>query len=118
MGAAYSIDLRLRVMSHYGEFGNKAETAKVFKIHYDTVTNWEKKTIKGNLKANKPVSNDTSSRKLNPKDVCEYVQNKADMTLHELAEIFKVSHIAIWKVLHKHGYVNKKNSTIQRKKRN
>jgi transposase len=117
MGAAYSIDLRLRVMSHYSEFGNKTETARVFKVHYDTITNWEKRIIKDNLKASKPGPNNASPRKLNPQDVCKYVQNKADMTLHELAEIFKVSHVAIWKVLRKHGYVNKKNSIIQRKKR-
>ena len=115
MARAYSLDLRQKAMLHFTEFGNKEETARVFNIHKDTVTNWSVRLSEGILVANK--TGPRTIRKLNPKDVCDYLEANRDMTLHELAEVFKVSHVAIWKVLRKSGYVNKKNTTIQRKRR-
>ena len=115
MAAAYSLDLRQRVMMHLEECRNKAATARLFKINPYTIANWCKRLRSGTLAANKSGPSIGSYKKLNPQDVCQYLEENKDSTLVELAEIFNVSHVAVWKVLRKSGYVNKKNTYVQRK---
>ena len=99
-------------MLHLEECGNKAATARLFKINPYTISNWCKRLTSGRLAANKSGPMVGSYKKLNPKDVCRYLQENKDSTLIELAEVFNVSHVAVWKVLRKSGYVNKKNTYV------
>lgn len=112
---AYSLDLREKAVSHYKKFGNKSETAKIFGIHQDTLKNWIEKLKKGSLAAFK--TGPKGFRKVNPAEVKAAIKEKPDMTLKELGDMFKVSHVAIWKILRKQGFVYKKNFIVQRTQR-
>lgn len=110
--APYSLDLREKVISHYHRFGNKAGTSRVFGIHRDTITNWlEKAENGGSLAALK--SGPKSFRKVDPIEVRAAISENPNMTLHELGERFRVSHVAIWKILRKLRFVYKKKFYVQ-----
>ena len=117
MARAYSLDLRQKVLSHLMKNGNKTETARLFGITRDTIADWCKRLADERLEPCKTGPVIGSFKKADPKEVCSYVDSHNDITLLEIAEVFKVSHVSIWKILRKSGYVNKKNSYVQRKKR-
>lgn len=105
-------------MFHLKKHGNKAKTARLFGICKDTVAEWGKRHESNNLAPHKSGPAIGSFKKVDPKEVCKYLDSNNDITLFELAEIFKVSSVAaIWKILSKSGYVNKKNTYVQRKGR-
>ncbi len=112
---AYSIDLREKVISHYKIFGKKSETAIIFGIHQDTLNNWLEKLREGSLAAFK--TGPKGFKKVDPDEVRAVIKEKPDMTLEELGAMFKVSHVAIWKILRKQGFVYKKNFIVQRTQR-
>ena len=117
MGKAYSLDLRQKVLLHFEEYKNKTETARIFKISRNTITKWCNRFKMGILTSDKTGPKVGSYKKVNPEEVCKYLEFNKDSTLVELAEVFNVSHVAVWKILRKCGYVTKKNFYVRGKRR-
>ncbi|MBX9577465.1 MAG: transposase [Chthoniobacterales bacterium] len=96
--------------------GTAVEASKLYKVSFKSVYNWiEQKREKGSLKPNKPSS--TRHRKINKEDLKKYVQKHPDHYLREIAVVFNVSSGAIFKALKSMQITFKKNSTLQRKRR-
>lgn len=109
--------LRKRVVSYVEEGnGTAVEASKLYKVSFKSVYNWIKqKREKGSLKPNKPSP--TRRRKINKEDLKKYVQEHPDHYLREIARVFEVSNGAIFKALKGMKITFKKNSTLQRKRR-
>jgi len=109
--------LRKRVVSYVEEGrGTAVEASKLFKVSFKSVYTWIKqKREKGSLKPNKPSP--TRRRKINKEDLKKYVQEHPDHYLREIAVVFNVSSGAIFKALKSMKVTFKKNSTLQRKRR-
>lgn len=113
MGNFYSVDLRERVLSFVDEGGAKVEACKLFKIGHNTLYLWirqrkERGTIEPKIRGK------YKTRKIEESQLREYVKAHADATLSEMAEIFSVSSVAIWKALRRFGITYKKKSSVQR----
>jgi transposase len=113
----YPEALRKRVVSYVEEgSGTAVEASKLYKVSFKSVYNWIKqKREKGSLKPNKPSP--TRLRKINKEDLKKYVQEHPDHYLREIAVFFNVSSGAIFKALKSMKVTFKKNSTLQRKRR-
>jgi len=113
----YPEALRKRVVSYVEEGrGTAVEASKLYKVSFKSVYNWiEQKREKGSLKPNKPSP--TRRRKINKEDLKRYVQKHPDHYLREIAVVFNVSSGAIFKALKSMQITFKKNSTLQRKRR-
>lgn len=113
----YPEALRKRVVNYVEEGrGTAVEASKLYKVSFKSVYNWiEQKREKGSLKPDKPSP--TRRRKINKEDLKKYVQEHPDHYLREIAVAFNVSSGAIFKALKSMKFTFKKNSTLQRKRR-
>ena len=112
---AYSLDLRHKVVAHIESGCNIVSAAKIFGIGERTIRRWlilKKET--GSL-IKKPHGGGRPY-KAKPSELEEYIAANPDKTLEELALEFSAGKTSIWRCLKKINYVNKKNSTLRRKK--
>lgn len=109
--------LRKRIVNYVEEGkGTAVEASKLYKVSFKSVYNWMKqKREKGTLLPNEPSP--TRRRKIDKEKLRKYVQEHPDHYLREIAVAFDVSSGAIFKALKTMKITFKKNSTLQRKRR-
>lgn len=108
---AYSIDLRERVIKYIEEGGSRRSACEIFSVGERTIGRWV--SLKKETKSLSPRPHGGGyPAKIDLTSIEEYVNTHSDKTLKDLGKEFSVSHVAIWKVLRKIGYVYKKNSTV------
>jgi len=116
MSNAYSIDLRERVVAYVHEGGKKAVACHIFKIGRDTLYRWLRQyQIEGSV-APKPRGK-YSPRKLKDEVLAKHIADHPDATLAELAAVFEVSAVAVWKACRRLQITRKKNATLSRTRR-
>lgn len=111
MSNAYSVDLRERVVAYVVDGGQKGEACRIFQIGQDTVYRWLRQYRETGSVAPRKRGKYTPW-KLNEAALQQYLKTHADATLKELAVVFAVSHVAIWKACRRLGISRKKNSAI------
>jgi transposase len=113
MAAAYSLDLRSRVLAEYdkGVF-KKSEIAELFKIDQKTIYNWVKRrSLTGEIKPKSGYQQGHSHKITEQEKFKEFIANNPNINLKELAKRWgNVSHVTIGRMLHKLNYTFKKNS--------
>jgi excisionase family DNA binding protein len=102
----YSFDLRERVVEFVRSGGSKAEAARRFGIHRDTVYDW---LSRKNLA---PTPSGPRHRKIDKRALARHVQEHPDALLRERAALFKVSVPALSIALRKLGIRKKKSANI------
>jgi transposase len=110
---AYSKDLRQRAIDCVKSGKSQKETARIFNISDQSIRKWiklEKET--GSVECIQKSKG--RNRKVNSAQLKAYVTENPDKTLHEIAEIFHVSHVSIWKNLKKLKYSFKKKLFLHR----
>ncbi len=108
MAAAYSKDLRERVMAFVNEGGGQAEAVARFSVSRSSVVRWSKL-----LRETGQVAARTQGRKWGVSKVAaealrDYVTAHADQNLVEVGKHFGVSGVMIWKRLKQIGFIFKK----------
>jgi transposase len=114
---AYSSDIkRLAMAMVYGDKSTYEHVCKTLKIGFTTLKTWIKLNKNNNLYTKKPRSN--ASRKINDDDLRAYIAKNTDAYLYEIAEHLGVSKSGIHKACRRLKISYKKNSVLQREKRN
>lgn len=112
MSNFYSLDLRERVIAFIDEGGAKTEACRIFKIGHNTIYLWmRQRKSRGNIKPK--ARGKYKARLLDDAKLTEYVKKHPDVTLMEMAEVFSVSHVAIWKALRRLNITHKKKPSVQ-----
>jgi transposase-like protein len=106
---AYSQDLRHRVLAFVNAGGSKAEAARRYEIHVDTLYQWIKQPPDHQAKTPGPKD----SRKFCRVALAKAVQEQPDVMLKELAQRFAVSTAVISATLRKLGLRRKKNTAVR-----
>lgn len=120
MAAAYSYDLRVRVMKFLEEKGTIKEASRLFNINRNTVIAWKKiKKATGDVKAKSGYQ--VGHRQI-IKDRARFerlVEEHKDKSSIELAKLWDepVSSKSVWRLLKKLGYSYKKNFCASQKGR-
>ena len=110
MPAAYSLDLRQKVLAAISD-GNKInDIAETFKIARATIYYWLARQRQGNLAASKHVV--AKPYKLDPIAAQRILTENSDATLKEMAEILGVTATAVWKHLTRNKITRKKNRPL------
>ena len=99
----YSIDLRERVVDFVRSGGSKAEAARRFGVHRDTVYDW---LSRGDIA---PAAHGQRHRKIDKERLRAHVKQYPDMVLRERCKIFNVTIQALSHAL-KTMNIRKKNS--------
>jgi len=109
MGAAYSKDLRKRVLDYIEEGHTRQAAANLFKVSLSPIYLWQRLRKAGeSLAAKARVS---KPRKLDYEELKTYVGANTDATLKEYGEHFQVSHVSIFHALKKLGITRKKSKS-------
>ena len=104
---SYDIKLRRRAIEYWEDGHTKLETAAVFKINADTLSQWKKQLKEtGTLE---PKTRKETWRKIDPERLTEYLKQCPDAYLKEMAEEFNCSEVAIHKALKRLKISRKKN---------
>jgi len=111
----YSLDLRKKVVSHVESGCSQASAAKIFGIGERTIRRWISLKKERSSLSPKPHGGGRPY-KAQASELEEYIISNPDKTLEELAREFSAGRTSIWRCLKKINYVNKKNSTLRRKK--
>src|SRR5262249_49234960 len=80
---------------------------RIFKIGHNTIYLWERQRKKFGTVAPK-VRGKYKTRLLDDAKLSAHVKGHPDATLTEIAEVFSVSHVAIWKALRRLNITRKK----------
>ena len=113
MSNHYSVDLRERAIAFIDEGGSKVDACRIFKIGHNTIYLWQRQRKKIGTLAPK-VRGKYKTRLLDDAKLSAHVKAHSDATLAEIAEVFSVSHVAIWKALRRLNITRKKKPFIQR----
>ena len=116
MSNHYSVDLRERAVAFIDEGGSKVDACRIFKIAYNTIYLWEIQRKKFGSVAPK-VRGKYKTRLLDDAKISTHVKSHPDATLKEIAEVFSVSHVAIWKALRRLNITRKKKPFVYRAQR-
>lgn len=112
MSNFYSEDLRERVIAFIDEGGSKANACRIFKIGHNTIYLWiRQRQSRGTIKPK--LRGKYKARLLDDAKLSEHVKNHPDATLVEMAKVFSVSHVAIWKALRRLKITHKKKPAVQ-----
>lgn len=106
MGAAYSKDLRERVLNYIEEGHTRQAAADLFKVSLSPIYHWQRlkkagESLAAKVRVSKP-------RKLDYEKLAAYVRADTDATLKEYGQAFQVSHVSIFHALKKLGITRKK----------
>ena len=112
---AYSSDLRARVVEYVLSGESTLSAASIYNVCEKTVRNWLKLYKETGAVDPRPHRGGRKSS-INSEEFRSYVAANPDKTLVEMGEHFGLSYEGVAYNLRKHGYVNKKNAAIQRKK--
>ena len=111
---AYSSDLRTRVVDSVVSGKSYLLAASIFNVCEKTVRNWMKLYEETGAVEPRPHRGGRKSS-IKAEAFKSYVNANPDKTLVEMGKHFGLSYEGVAYNLRKHGYVNKKNSAIQRK---
>jgi transposase len=108
MPAAYSDDLRERVIGFIEGGGSQSEAVERFRVSRPSIVRWlqRKRTI-GAISA-QPQGRKRGSSCIDGAAVKAYISEHPEQTLQEIGNHFGVSGVAIWKRLRQLGYTFKK----------
>ena len=113
MAAAYSVDLRERVLAEYdkGEL-KRYEIARLFKIDLKTIYNWvEARITRGTIEPKSGYQKGHSHKITNTEEFKDFITKNPNSSLKELGKKWgEVSSATIRNKLHSIGYTIKKNS--------
>ena len=112
MSNFYSLDLRERVIAFVDEGGSKTDACRIFKIGHNTIYLWMRQRVSRGTIAPK-ARGKYKVRLLDDSKLSDYVKLHPDATLVEMAKIFSVSHVAIWKALRRLNITHKKKPSVQ-----
>ena len=107
MSNAYSADLRERVVAYVVGGGKKGEACRIFQIGHDTLYRWLRQYRETGRVAPRKRGKYTAW-KLDEAALQQHLQTHADASVKELAAVFEVSHVAIWKAGRRLGISRKK----------
>ena len=94
MSYGYSTDLRERVLSYLDAGHSKTKTSEVFSVSRQTIYNWlALREQTGCVKMRRTAKK--KAHKINPQELREYISQHPDAYLHEIAEAFGVTAMAI-----------------------
>lgn len=112
---SYSVDLRKRTLDFIERGGSKIEASKLFKISLKSVFNWvRQKKAHGSLEAKKrPMG----AYKIDEDRLRSYIEQHPDDYLREIASALGFSNSGVKSALERLKITYKKNSTLQRKRR-
>ena len=119
MPAAYSYDLRKKVMEAMSEGMRKTQVSRIFKISRNTIELWLKKREKtGSYQAEYGYQRGYNSKITDLEEFQEFASKNGSLTQKEMAEAWKedISDRTIGKALKKIGYTRKKNLRLSRKR--
>lgn len=112
---SYSVDLRKRVLDFIESGGSKVEASHLFKVSLKSVFNWvRQKRREGNLEVKIRA---LGGYKINEDQLRAYVEQHPDHYLREIASALGFSTSGIKSALKRLKISYKKNSTLQRKRR-
>ena len=106
---AYPIEFRQKVLEYIEKGGKKVDAIKLFNIGESTLYQWLRRAKRGEL-APKP-GGQKKPYKIDSERLREYVAEHPDAFLHEIAEVFGVSHGGIFDALKRLGISRKKKHT-------
>lgn len=111
MSNSYSLDLRERAVAFIDEGGSKADACQIFKIGHNTIYLWiRQRKQRGSIKPK--VRGKYKVRLLDDDKLLCHVKAHPDATLMEIANVFGVSHVAIWKALRRLNVTHKKKPSV------
>lgn len=106
MGAAFSKDLRERVLDYIGKGHTRQRAADLFQVGLNSIYRWQRLRKAGQSLAAKVRA--ATPRKLDYEKLKAYVKANTDATLVEYAQEFQVSATAIFNAFRKLGVTRKK----------
>lgn len=102
----YDEKYRKRAVEYRKEGNTLAATAKTFKVGTTTLKRWEKLYDETGEVKNKPLNR--PHKKIDPKELEEFVEKNPDAYLTEIAEVFGCGESAIRKALKRQKITRKK----------
>lgn len=119
MPAAYSYDLRTKVINAIDSGMRKSQASRIFQISRNTIDTWLKQREEtGNYQAKVRYQQGYNPKITDLEQFQQFVQANGSKTQAEMAEAWpeKISDRTIGKALKKIGYTRKKNLRLQRKR--
>jgi transposase len=122
MPAAYSLDLRERVIDAVESGTSRRRAAAVFKVSYSTVIRWAKRLSETGSYAALPSGGDYKSRAIEAHGdwLLAAVIASPDLTLEEIRTRLRDTHgvvksdSCVWRFFDRHGVTFKKNAARRR----
>ena len=119
MPAAYSLDLRERVVAAAGEGFSRQDAARLFKVGISTVNRWLKRLAETGDCAAKPAGGDHKSHAVEAHGdwLLNLVDTTPDLTLEEIRARLREAHgleksiSCLWRFFDRHDVTFKKNSS-------
>ena len=109
---AYDNKFKERALTYWAEGHSHRETAKIFGIGTTTLKKWKKLKAEGKELSPKPRI--YKAKKLPAERLKEYVLERPDAYLSEIAEHFGCTGEGVRQALRRNGIVRKKNRKIPR----
>ncbi|PIR37101.1 MAG: hypothetical protein COV35_10915 [Alphaproteobacteria bacterium CG11_big_fil_rev_8_21_14_0_20_39_49] len=110
MAQSYSLDLRSRVVTYIKEGGSKISASSLYQVSRPTIDKWLRYDDSGDLSPRKAKG---KRSKIEKERLVFVLNSQPDAYLHEIAEHFDVSYVAVHAALKRLGITRKKNHALQ-----
>lgn len=110
---AYSVELKQKALDYLDDCGSINQVATAFGVDRSTIRAWVKKKQSGNLSH---CSGGYRYSKINKQRLLEFMQNKPDAYLYEIAQEFDCSSVAVFKTLKRMNITLKKRPQLIKNK--
>jgi len=104
---AYPIELRIIIIDFVSQGNSIQKAHDVFKVGTTTIKRWIKEQNETGKQEIKPRVG--TPRKLDPVKLKAYISENPDRFLHEIADVFQCSAVAVFKAFKRYGITRKKN---------
>jgi len=115
---AYDEKFRKKAVEYKDSGHTFKQLNEIFGISSSTYYKWKKNKINSGFYVLPQIVKATRRRKIDPDELRKFVKKKPDLFLHEIAEKFNCSAVAIFKRLEQHKIKLKKRRSRIRKKKN
>jgi transposase len=117
MPAAYSLDLRKKVMQAIEEGMSISNASRTFKVSRNSIYLWQKRLQEqGSLEATTGYHNPHNRQIKDLSHFAEFVSSRRDWTQQELGDAYGVSAKVVGRALKKLGWTRKKSLSLSRKR--